>query len=365
MTQFRFELHPSLVCGPGSLGQLPALARDLGFSRTLAVSDPGLVAAGHAPKAERLLAEAGIEVIPFHHFGENPDSRMIEEGRAFAADLDIDSIVALGGGSSLDCAKGINFLLTNGGRIQDYWGWGKASKPMLPMIGIPTTTGTGSEAQAYALISDAETHRKMACGDPKAAFRVAILDPEIALSQPRQVRAVTGYDAISHAVESHVSTRSTPISRCFTREAWRLLNGSFEKALRDADDVDAIAAMQLGAFYAGLAVENSMLGAAHACANPLTQRYGTKHGIAIAHMLPHVVEWNAEVADYGELDRDLAARLKELTQVAGLAVSLKETGAPEADIPILAANAADQWTGKFNPRPFDAAAAQSLYERAW
>ena len=365
MTQFRFELHPSLVCGPGSLGQLPALARGLGFTRTLAVSDPGLVAAGHAPRAERLLAEAGIHVISFHHFGQNPDSRMVEEGRAFAADLGIDSIVALGGGSSLDCAKGINFLLTNGGRIQDYWGWGKASHPMLPMIGIPTTTGTGSEAQAYALISDAETHRKMACGDPKAAFRVAILDPEVALSQPRQVRAVTGYDAISHAVESHVSTRATPISRCFTREAWRLLNSAFEQALRDADDLDAIGAMQLGAFFAGLAVENSMLGAAHACANPLTQRYGTQHGVAIAHMLPHVVEWNAEVADYRELDKDLPSRLKDLRQAAGLAVSLKETGAAESDIPSLSAAAADQWTGKFNPRPFDAAAAQSLYERAW
>jgi alcohol dehydrogenase len=205
----------------------------------------------------------------------------------------------------------------------------------------------------------------MACGDPKAAFRVAILDPEVALSQPRQVRAVTGYDAISHAVESHVSTRSTPMSRCFTREAWRLLNGAFESALNEVDNVDAIAAMQLGAFYAGLAVENSMLGAAHACANPLTQLYGTKHGVAIAHMLPHVVEWNGEVADYGELDRDLAVRLKDLNQAAGLAVSLKEAGAAEADIPVLAANAADQWTGKFNPRPFDAQAAQSLYERAW
>lgn len=367
VTPFRFEMHPALVGGPGSLAQLGSHARALGFKRTLAVSDPGLVAAGHAGRAEKLLADAGIEVVPYHAFGENPDSRMVEQGRAFAAGKDIDSIVALGGGSSLDCAKGINFVLTNGGRIHDYWGFGKASKPMLPMIGIPTTTGTGSEAQAYALISDAETHRKMACGDPKAAFRIAILDPEVAVSQPMQVRAITGYDAISHAVESHVSTRATAMSRWVAREAWRLLNGSFERALRDKDDVDAIGAMQLGAFYAGLAVENSMLGAAHACANPLTQRYGTTHGVAIGHMLPHVVEWNSEAvgAEYAELHRDLAARLKDLAQAAALPSSLREGGAVESDIPVLAAAAAEQWTGTFNPRPFDAGGATLLYERAW
>src|SRR4029453_8401111 len=124
------------------------------------------------------------EVIPFHDFDINPDTAMTEAGRAFAARQSIDSIVGLGGGSSMDCAKGINFLLTNGGRMQDYWGFGKAAKPMLPMFGIPTTAGTGSEAQCYALISDPQTHAKMACGDPKAAFRIAILDPCLTVSQP-------------------------------------------------------------------------------------------------------------------------------------------------------------------------------------
>jgi len=364
---FRFEMRPVLVCGPGSIGQLGSLAKDLGFTRTLAVSDPGLVAAGHAARIEAILAESGITAVPFHDFDENPDSRMIENGRAFAAAQAVDSIVALGGGSSLDCAKGINFVLTNGGRIHDYWGQGKASRAMLPSIGIPTTTGTGSEAQSHALLSDADGHRKMACGDAKAVFRVAILDPEVALSQPRQVRAVTGYDAISHAVESLVSTKASPLSRCFAREAWRLLNASFEQALRRDDDVEGIAAMQLGAFYAGLSIENSMLGAAHACANPLTERYGTVHGVAIAHMLPHVVEWNSDAvgAEYRDLHPDLASRLKDLARAANLPGSLRQAGVPEADIPLLATGAAEQWTGNFNPRPFDAEAARSLYERAW
>src|SRR5262249_23950994 len=145
--------------------------------------------------------------------------------------LVVDSIIGLGGGSSMDCAKAINFVLTNGGRIQDYWGHGKADRPMLPMIGIPTTAGTGSEAQSYALISDSSTHVKMACGDAKAAFRVAILDPELTVSEPEAVRAASGYDAISHAVESYVSTARTPVSGLFALEAWRLLSGAYERAL--------------------------------------------------------------------------------------------------------------------------------------
>src|SRR5438067_7861777 len=114
---------------------------------------------------------------------------MVEAGRAHAAACGVDAIVALGGGSSLDCAKGINFVLTNGGTMRDYWGFGKASRPMLPSIGIPTTAGTGSEAQSYALISDADTHGNMACGDAKASFRIAVLDPELTVSQPREVAA--------------------------------------------------------------------------------------------------------------------------------------------------------------------------------
>src|SRR5207245_5385765 len=129
------------------------------------------------------------------------DTRMVEAGRALAASAGVDSLVALGGGSSLDCAKGINLVLTNGGSIGDYRGFGKAPRPMLPSIGVPTTAGTGSEAQSYAIISDARTHVKMACGDRKAAFRVAILDPSLHVSQPPMVTAIAGYDAPSHAVE--------------------------------------------------------------------------------------------------------------------------------------------------------------------
>src|SRR5205823_13927490 len=137
----------------------------------------------------------------------NPTNRHVEGGVAFARPLGVDLIVSVGGGSAMDCAKGINFLLTNGGRMADYRGFGKATKPMLPSIGIPTTAGTGSEAQSYALIADEQTHMKMACGDRKAAFQVAILDPEVTVSQPPAVTAITGIDALSPALASYVRTR--------------------------------------------------------------------------------------------------------------------------------------------------------------
>jgi alcohol dehydrogenase len=380
MYPFDFHNRTRIIFGEGAISRLGEVARHIGFRRTLLVADRGLVACGHVGEAARLLAEEGISVFDFHDFAANPDSDMVEAGRAFAASCDIDSIVGLGGGSSMDCAKAINFVLTNGGAIQDYLGYGKAARPMLPMIGIPTTSGTGSEAQSYALISDARTHLKMACGDPKAAFRVAILDPRLTVSQPQVITATAGFDAISHAVESYVSTRRNQLSDLFSREAWRLLESNYERVLERPDDVGARGAMQLGAFYAGLAIENSMLGATHACANPLTARYGTAHGDAIALMLPRVVRWNsAVVADrYDELvslsgrvagasdaGEALAARLEQLIGAGGMPERLSQLGIPESELEGLAEEASAQWTGRFNPRPFGAREAMEVYRCAY
>ena len=367
MNAFDSQARTRVVFGPGSLARLRELARDLRFRRTLLVADEGMCAAGYVSRAMNLMAEAGVEAFPFHDFGVNPTSAHVETGRAFAEPLHIDSIVGLGGGSSMDCAKGINFLLTNGGRMQDYWGYAKAARPLAPMIGIPTTTGTGSEAQTYALIADAETHVKMACGDPGAAFRVALLDPELAMSQPQQVRAVAGYDAISHAIETWVTTKRNAISQMYSREAWRLLDTNFERAVTKFDDMDAIAGMQLGAYFAGVAIENSMLGATHACANPLTARYGTVHGAAIAALLSHVIRWNEPVAAarYRELHANAAARAEDLAQAASLSSRVAPLGVAQTELPDLAAEAAKQWTGRFNPRPFDAAGAIEVYQCAY
>jgi alcohol dehydrogenase len=329
-------------------------------------------------RARGSLAAAGIDVVGFHDFDHDPDSDMVARGAALAQESAIDSLVGLGGGSSLDCAKGIDFIVTNGGTMSDYRGYDKAARPLLPMIGIPTTAGTGSEAQSYALISDPRGHEKMACGAPLAAFRVAILDPELTLSLPVPVTASAGYDAISHAVESYVSTARNPASTMFAREAWRLLEANFEWVLSAPGDVEARGAMMLGAHWAGAAIEASMLGATHACANPLTARFGTVHGVAVALMLPRVVRWNATAAaaDYAELlglaglpaggdaAAALADRLEDLAQAGGLPRHLRDAGVAESDLPSLAEEAAQQWTGRYNPRPFDAAAALQVYQAA-
>ena len=381
MQSFDFQSRTRVIFGAGAIDRLGELARELGFRRTLLVADHGLVASGHVDEALAPLHAAGIEVFRFHDFDVNPDTQMIQAGRDFTAPLQIDSLIGLGGGSSLDCAKGINFLLTNGGAMNDYLGYGKATQPLLPMIGIPTTAGTGSEAQSYALISDAESHVKMACGDPGAAFRIALLDPALTVSQPQSITATSGFDAIAHAVETYVTNKRTALSEAFSREAWVLLERNYERVLAAPVDLEARGAMQLGAYFAGIAIENSMLGATHACANPLTAKYGTAHGDAIAMLLPSVVRWNEPVAGarYAELlqlssvNRDagdqhpterLAQRLEQMATAGGLSRSLMTAGVPAADLPLLAAEAAKQWTGGFNPRPFNQAGALEVYQAA-
>lgn len=359
-----------VVTGAGSIDRLGALAQELGFSRTLLVADAGLVEAGHLAHARASLESSGVHTIEFTGFGPNPDAGMLDAGRRYAEGKRIDSIVGLGGGSSLDCAKGINFLLTQGGAIHDFQGYGKAAKPMLPMIGVPTTAGTGSEAQSYAIISDPRTHKKMACGDPKAKCRAVILDPLLTLTQPASVTAAAGYDAIAHAVESFVCTKRNARSQQVALDAFRLLEANYDRVIAAPGDLEARAAMQLGAFYAGTAIELSMLGAAHACANPVTARYGTTHGNAIAILLPHVVRWNAAAAErlYAELfgsSERLANRLADLAGHGGLPSTLHEEGASHSDLAPLSVEAAEQWTGTFNPRPFDASGALEIYQCAF
>ena len=379
MVPFDFQPRTRVVFGPGAIKRTGELARDLRFHKTLVVADRGVQEAGHAVSLIHALASAGIEPVIFGDFDVNPDSEMVEAGRAFAERHEVDSIIGLGGGSSLDCAKGISFLVTNGGRISDYRGYGKTSAALLPMIGIPTTSGTGSEAQSYAVISDAGTHMKMACGDPTAAFRIAVLDPDLTATAPRQVTAMAGLDAIAHAVETAVTLKRNSLSDTFSHQAWLLLTGAYERVLVAPADAEARSAMMIGSYFAGMAIEQSMLGAAHACANPLTAKFNLTHGLALAILLPHVVRWNAPAVKDGyaallgtlrrqTLDEDpgetLARRLEELAIAGNLATTLSNAGIDGSAIPELADLAAQQWTGTFNPRPFDAAGAAEIYRAA-
>lgn len=380
LTGFDFDPRTRVVFGNGCVQRVGELAREYGGQRALLVTDPGIEKAGHTERCLELLQSAGIEVTVFDGVVCNPTTEDVDRGLAIARREKIDSLVAVGGGSAMDCAKGINFLYTNGGRMQDYWGLGKATQPMLPMIAVPTTAGTGSEAQSYALIADAQTHMKMACGDKKAACRVAILDPELTVSMPSGVTAATGIDAISHAVESYVTTRRNAISQLFSRRAWRMLAQGFPAVLRDPTRLPGRGAMLLGAHLAGAAIENSMLGATHALANPLTAHFGITHGLAIGVMLPHVVRYNSVAVGsmYGRLAADagltaaddplagdhLADWIHDLVARAGCPTDLAACGVSSDLLPTLAQEAARQWTGTFNPRPVDASSLEELYRCA-
>jgi alcohol dehydrogenase len=381
---FDFQSRPRLVSGAGSLARLGELAREIGAMRALLVTDKGIAQAGHAGRATGQLTDAGLHVELFDDVTENPTTLDVARCLEVAHHARIDLIVGLGGGSSMDTAKGCNFLLTNGGEMRDYWGVGKATKPMLPFIAVPTTAGTGSECQSAALVADATTHLKMACLDVKCAARVAILDPELTLSQPPRVAACTGIDAVAHAVETAVTKKRNALSWLLSREAFRLTSENLHTVLAEPRNISARAAMQLGAAFAGMAIENSMLGAAHSAANPLTARFGIVHGHAVGAMLPHVVRFNAHDPAAREAYADLAkfarlaswrdsvehaidallARLDALLHEAKLATKLSACGVTASAIPDLAAEAAKQWTANFNPRAAAAKDFESLYKAA-
>jgi alcohol dehydrogenase len=233
------------------------------------------------------------------------------------------------------------------------------------------------------LIADAETGVKMACGDKRAAFRVAILDPQLTVTQPPRVTALTGIDALAHAIETYVTKRRTAISLTFSREAWRHLAPSFVRVLDEPQNLAARADMQLGACLAGLAIENSMLGGAHALANPLTANYGIVHGEAVALMLPHVIRHNGRQVDswYRELVQSngligpradtqsaadaLADFVSGVSRRAGLAGTLTECGVRRDQLSELATAAAKQWTGKYNPVQLTETNFEQLYETAF
>ncbi|MDB6151676.1 MAG: iron-containing alcohol dehydrogenase [Chthoniobacteraceae bacterium] len=371
LSAFDYQPRTRIVFGNDALEQVGELARGLGARRVLLVTDRGIVTAGHPARATAFLEAAGIQVTLFDEVRENPTTADVDRCVEAARMADVDFLIGLGGGSSMDTAKGCNFVLTNGGRIVDYWGIGKATKPMLPLIAIPTTSGTGSECQSFALISNEVTHQKMACGDSKAAAKVAILDPLLTVSQPARVTACTGVDALAHAVETAVTKKRNPLSGLFSKESFRLCMAGIERVLHDPRDLEARANMLLGSALAGTAIENSMLGAAHSAANPLTAHFGIVHGQAVGMMLPAIVRFNAEMpearafyleharaAGIGSIE-ELIARLEEILVAAGMREPIASVNL--ALLPTLAAEAAEQWTATFNPRPIGAGDFERLY----
>ncbi|MEM6689567.1 MAG: iron-containing alcohol dehydrogenase [Planctomycetota bacterium] len=400
MTPFDYWPTTRVVFGAGTLQQLGEVVEDVSPAmldrptRVLLVCDWGVIKAGHHDAALRVLKEKSLQVETFRDFGENPTSEMVDAGTQVASAFQPDVLIGLGGGSSMDCAKGINFVYSCGGSIHDYAGVGKATADMLPLIAVPTTTGTGSETQSFALISDARTHVKMPCGDKRAAARVAILDPILTTTQPERVAALAGIDALSHAIETHVTKRRNAMSITFSKRSFGLLGAAFDRAMKlkprdelpsdisqvDAHELEMRSQMQSGASLAGMAIEMSMLGAAHATANPLTARFGIAHGQAVATTLPAVIRLNATAHDdwYADLIRQLprevlgdtisdsagdtlASLFESWVRAAGLHNTLTELGVPSEAISAMSEDALQQWTGTFNPVGLDSDRVKRIY----
>ena len=367
MENVDFQHRTRIISGPGQLESVGQHAVDLGANRVMVVCDPGIRQAGYAQRAVQSLHQSNMETEVFDDFGENPTASMVDAGTERAAQFRPDLLIGLGGGSSMDCCKGINFVYSCGGTIADYRGVGNATADLLPMIAVPTTAGTGSEMQSFAIISDDVTHLKMPCGDPRAAPRIAILDPTLTLSQPHRVAMLTAIDAISHAVETHVTRRRNRVSQTYSGHAFELLASGFERLLKNPEDLEVRSDMQWGAAFAGMAIEASMLGAAHATANPLTAHHGVPHGQAVGLMLPAVVRMNGKQHPrrYTELAarlpkpptsdpvESLARTIEGWVREAGLVNHIEDLRDhpidPTAQMDAWVQDAMQQWTGTFNP----------------
>ena len=336
---------------------------------------PVSVTAGHTAALLDALTADRHRTVSLRRLRRQPRQRDGGGRRRVRRPLAVDSVIGLGGGSSLDCAKGINFVLRNGGTIADYRGYGKAATPLLPMIGIPTTAGTGSEAQSYAVIADAATHMKMACGDPSAA--VARRDPRSgpdahgAAARHRDGR-LRRHRARGRSQRSR--RRRTPLSDTFSQQAWRLLSDAFERVLLHPADAEARSAMHARRAFrrdgdrtvdarrrprlrqsAHRALQHparSGAGDPAAARRPLERRLGHSDRYAALLGAPRRRVRDEDPAE------TLARRLEDFAVTGHLAITLSDAGVDAAAIPELAAAAAQQWTGTFNPRPFDAGGAE-------
>lgn len=378
-----FDHQPStrLIFGENSLDQIGELAAEIAKGKVLLVTDPGVRSTGHVDRAVKILQASGFTVEVFDRTKENPTTHEVDACVEAAQKFEPQLIIGFGGGSSMDTAKGCNFVYTNGGQMQDYWGIGKATKEMLPLIAIPTTAGTGSECQSFALIADPETHRKMACGDPKAAPAISIMDPVLTLTQPPLVAAATGIDAIAHSLESAVCKKRSAASAQYSSQAFKRVINALPEIFKDPDNLDARREMQIGAAYAGVAIENSMLGAGHAAANPLTARMGITHGFAVGMMLAAVVRHNGADPEAGKIYHDLAieadligpdedqaaaveaiiCRLNDILSQVEIPFDRVRAKLDDSMIQSLAEDAAEEWTGTFNPRKMSVADFAQLY----
>ena len=279
--------------GQGKLSELGGILRTLDVSKVLIVTDPGIMASGIGDRCKRAILSEHIDLVLFDGVEPNPTTDCVEKGLITARKEAIHCIVAVGGGSSIDAAKAINVLLTNGGQVTDYCGLDRVRKKGFPFIAIPTTAGSGSEMSSYMLISDSKTHQKLVCSAPQIIPDVAILDPTLTVSLPISVTIESGLDALSNGIESYVSRLANPYSEVFSLRSIEILSQNIVKVCKEPGDLSARGQMLIGSNLGALAIHLSSIGAAHSMANPLTKHFDVRHGIAVGMVLPYVMLFNA------------------------------------------------------------------------
>jgi alcohol dehydrogenase len=339
-----------------------------GFKRALIVTDKPLVKIGLVEKVASKLTANGVTVFIFDGVQPNPTMGNVEAGLAILKANECDFIISLGGGSPHDCAKGIALVATNGGSIKDYEGVDVSTKAQLPLVAINTTAGTASEMTRFCIITDESRHIKMAIVDKNTTPILSVNDPELMLEKPAQLTAATGMDALTHAVEAYVSIAANPITDACAIKAIELIQANLINAVKNGKDIQAREQMAYAQFLAGMAFNNASLGYVHAMAHQLGGFYDLPHGVCNALLLPHVQEYNAQVAaprlkdvakamgvDVAKMTDEQGAKaaidaIKTLAIAVDIPKNLTLLGVKAADIPTLADNALKDACGFTNPK---------------
>lgn len=376
----KFEV-PEIIFGRGLLNQIGACARRLGAHKVFLVSDQGLFAAGWVDRALKSIMEAGLEVIYFDHITPNPKDVEVEQGALEYIRHSCDVIVGLGGGSSMDAAKGVAILVSNGGRIRDFEGSDRIIRPLPPLVLCPTTCGTGSDVSQFAIINDTERRCKLTIMSRCVAPDISLTDPDTLETLPDEYVCTTATDALSHAMEAFFSVASTTLTDVHAIKALRLVSTSLVKAVRERKpgDLENLARASL---HAGMAFSNSLLGIVHALAHPIGGLYDANHGSINAVLLPEVIRYDIPVVTeklpelaWGlghRTDGNLATAsevvqeaLEDMLDAAGAPRSLKSLGVKRQDLPELAKRALNDVCIVTSPRQADEKDLLSILEKAY
>lgn len=385
MGPFTFNTSKSIQFGAGELAQIGSLARQRIGTRVMLVTDPGMMSTGIIERALEFLGKAGVEVELFNEVEADPPEAVILKAAEQARAGQLEGVIGLGGGSSLDVAKLVALLAVGRETLKEVYGVGNAKGPRLPLILIPTTSGTGSEVTPISIVTTG-ANQKMGVVSPVILPDIALLDPELTYGLPAHVTAATGIDAMVHAIEAYASAsaNNNPISRMLATQALTLMGQSILTAVHEGSDRDARSDMLLGSMLAGQAFANSPVAAVHALAYPLGGHFHIPHGLSNALVLPHVLRFNvaeapgpyAELAPYAfpELARfegqERAAAfceaLAELSAKCGLQANLRAMDIPEDILPTLASEAMKQTRLLVNnPRTVTEADALAIYRAAY